>query len=133
MSKFNEPLRGFKSVQLVILPLLVICCWCSAVAHDHGSGISDRTSELKRVTFVVEKPGEVGLEVEARSPGASWEKPGGECAALLVSLDQKDRQDILLFAGEQSFKYRIALGRLEPGKHNVVVSLNRDRSAPNAA
>jgi hypothetical protein len=85
------------------------------------------------VTFVVEKPGEVGLEVEARSPGASWEKPGGECAALLVSLDQKDRQDILLFAGDQSFKYRIALGLLEPGKHNVVISLNRDRSAPNSA
>jgi hypothetical protein len=28
---------------------------------------------LKTLTFVVEKPGKVGLEVEARSPGASWD------------------------------------------------------------
>jgi len=43
------------------------------------------------------------------------------------------QQDILLFAGDQSFKYRIALGRLEQGQHKVIISLNRERSAPHAA
>jgi hypothetical protein len=131
MSKFIKLPSGRKSLHLITLPLLIICCWLSTAARE--SEINSSLTELKSLTFVVEKAGEIGLEVEARSPGASWAKPGGECAALLVSLDQKDRLDILLFAGDQSFKYRIALGRLERGKHTVVISLNRDRSAPNAA
>ena len=30
---------------------------------------------------------EVGLDIEARSPGASWARQGAEAAALLVSVD----------------------------------------------
>ena len=133
MSKCNERLLGFKPGSVFVLLILLFCCWISAIAHDHGSGARSDSSELKSVVFVVEKPGEVGLEIEARSPGASWEKPGEECAAILVSLDQREQQDILLFAGDQSFKYRIALGRLEQGQHKVIISLNRERSAPHAA
>jgi hypothetical protein len=133
MSKCNKRLLGFKSGSMFVLPVLLLCCWVSAVAHENGTRTTVGSSELKSVDFVVEKPGEVGLEIEARSPGASWEKPGEECAAILVSLDHREQQDIFLFAGDQTFKYRIALGRLEQGKHKVIISLNRDRSAPHAA
>src|SRR6266478_1773239 len=114
MSKCNERLLGFKSRSLLVLPVLLFCCWISAIANDHGSGTKSSSSELKSVVFVVEKPGEVG-------------------AAILVSLDQREQQDILLFAGDQSFKYRIALGRLEQGQHKIIISVNRERSAPRAA
>src|SRR5258707_3902373 len=112
MSKCNKRLLGFKSGFMFVLPVLLLCCWVSAVAHENGSRTTGGSSELKSVDFVVEKPGEVGLEIEARSPGASWEKPGEECAAIQVSLDQREQQDILLFAGDQTFKYRITLGRV---------------------
>jgi hypothetical protein len=75
---------------------------------------------------------EVGLEIEARSPGASWAREGAEAAALLVSVDGVHNQDVLLWAGDEVFQYRIMLGRLSKGKHMVSVSLNLPRSAARA-
>lgn len=75
---------------------------------------------------------EVGLEIEARSPGASWARQGSEAAALLVSVDGVHNQDLLLWAGDEVFRYRVMLGRLSKGKHAVSVSLNLPRSAAGA-
>lgn len=75
---------------------------------------------------------EVGLEIEARSPGASWSRKGAEAAALIVSVDGAYNQDLLLWAGEESFRYRVTLGRLPKGKHKVSVALNVARSAAGA-
>jgi hypothetical protein len=76
---------------------------------------------------------EVGLELHARSLGAAWSRKGAEAAAVTVSVDGKYHQDLLLWAGEDFFKYRISLGRLRPGKHRVAVALNQPRSSPGAA
>src|SRR5688500_7562159 len=67
---------------------------------------------------------EVGLEIEARSPGASWIRKGAEASALLISVDGEYNQDLLLWAGDEFFKYRVMLGRLRKGKHNISVALN---------
>jgi len=75
---------------------------------------------------------EVGLEIEARSPGASWARPGAEAAALLVLVDGLYNQDLLLWAGDELFRYRVLLGRLSHGKHTLSVALNPLRSAPRA-
>jgi hypothetical protein len=75
---------------------------------------------------------EVGLEIEARSPGASWAREGAEAAALLVSVDGVYNQDLLLWAGDELFPYRVMLGHLPGGKHTVSVALNTARSAAEA-
>jgi hypothetical protein len=75
---------------------------------------------------------EVGLEIEARSPGASWARKGSEAAALIISVDGSYNQDLLLWAGDQSSRYSVMLGRLRKGKHTVSVTLNPPRSAAGA-
>ena len=75
---------------------------------------------------------EVGLEIEARSPGASWARKGAEAAALIISVDGSYNQDLLLWAGDESSHYRVMLGRLARGKHTVSVALNPARSAAGA-
>ncbi len=75
---------------------------------------------------------EVGLEIEARSPGASWARKDAEAAALIISVDGSYNQDLLLWAGDESSQYRVMLGRLPRGKHTVSVALNPARSAAGA-
>lgn len=75
---------------------------------------------------------EVGLEIEARSPGASWSRRGAEAAALSILVDGEYNQDLLLWAGDELFTYRVLLGRLAKGKHTVSVALNSARSAAGA-
>ena len=87
---------------------------------------------LATETFNLTEEIEVGLEIEARSPGASWGREGAEAAALLVSVDGVYNQDLLLWAGDEFFPYRVMLGRLTRGRHTVSVALNTARSAAGA-
>ena len=84
---------------------------------------------LAAETFDLSEEMEVGLEIEARSTGASWARQGAEAAALLISVDGAYNQDLLLWAGDESFRYRVMLGRFARGKHTVSVALNVARSA----
>ena len=83
-------------------------------------------------TFNLTEDMEVGLEINARSPGASWAREGAEAAALLISVDGVYNQDLLLWAGDELFQYRVMLGHLTKGKHTVSVALNLPRSAAKA-
>src|SRR4030095_14959396 len=96
-----------------------------ANASQAGESLTSRNFELIAET-------EVGLEIEARSPGASWARKGAEAAALLVKVDGLDNQDVLLWAGDSPFPYRVSLGRLTAGKHTVSVHLKPKRSAAGA-
>ena len=75
---------------------------------------------------------EVALEIEARSPGASWGRKGSEAAALVVTVDGAYNQDVLLWAGDGFHAYRVLIGRLPKGRHKVSVALNGARSAAGA-
>src|SRR2546425_12350212 len=87
---------------------------------------------LAAESFNLRQDMEVGLEIEARSPGASWAREGAEAAAVLVSVDGAYNQDLLLWAGDELFQYRVMLGHLTKGKHTVSVALNPQRSADGA-
>ena len=94
--------------------------------------ISQPSQPLATETFNLTEDMEVGLEIEARSPGASWARRGAEAAALMISVDGSYNQDLLLWAGDESFHYRVMLGRFPRGKHTVSVALNSARSAAGA-
>ncbi len=95
-------------------------------------GATPLPKPLASETFNLPAGMEVGLDIEARSPGASWARPGAEAAALSVLLDGVHNQELLLWAGDEVFHYRVMLGHLSKGKHTVSVSLNLPRSAAGA-
>ena len=104
----------------------------SASAHLAEQDIPPLPKPLATETFQLTEDMEVGLEIEAQAPGASWARKGAEASALLISVDGTYNQDLLLWAGDEFFKYRVMLGSLRQGKHTVSVALNPARSAAEA-
>ncbi|MGI9165889.1 MAG: hypothetical protein ACR2G5_05815 [Pyrinomonadaceae bacterium] len=120
---------SFFSLSLLLLTFL----YSSTPTHIAATqSISQLPKLLATETFILTEDMEVGLEIVARSPGASWVRKGAEASALSISVDGKDNQDLLLWAGKEFFNYRVMLGRLRKGKHTVSVSLNPARSAAGA-
>ena len=66
------------------------------------------------------------------SPGADWAKRGSEAAVVDLSLDGKPQQQVILYAGAAPHKYRLSLGLLSPGEHEITVERNAKFSAPAA-
>jgi hypothetical protein len=90
------------------------------------------TKPLLTKDFSLTEAMEVGLEIEAQSPGASWANKGAEAAALIILVDGSYNQDLLLWAGSEPAHYRVMLGRWPRGKHTVSVEFNPARSAAGA-
>src|SRR6266545_4061455 len=91
--------------------------------------IAQPEKPLAAETFNLTEAMEVGLEIQARSPGASWARKGAEAAALSISVDGVYNQDLLLWAGDELFPYRVMLGRFSKGRHTVSMAINLPRCA----
>ncbi|MGI8567005.1 MAG: hypothetical protein ACR2LZ_11055, partial [Pyrinomonadaceae bacterium] len=94
--------------------------------------IRSQALPLAAESFQLASEAEVGLEISARSPGASWAVKGAEAAAVVIEVDGRYNQDLLLWGGDKAFTYRVMLGRLPRGRHTVSVRLNPARSAAGA-
>jgi hypothetical protein len=86
-----------------------------------------------RFPFTTSQTAEVVANIELSSPGADWAKQGREAAVATIGLDGKSHQHVMLFAGAKRYSYRVSLGRLSPGKHEVTVERNAKFSASGAA
>src|SRR5919204_1679942 len=93
------------------LPILLAFVYSSlnaaGVRLAAAQNISQRTAALATETFNLSEETEVGLEIDARALGASWARKGAEAAALLISVDGAYNQDLLLWAGDEPFTYRV--------------------------
>jgi hypothetical protein len=108
-------------------------CFLVIVFTFCALSIDARTeTALASKDFILAEESEVGLEITARSPGASWARAGAEAAALTIEVDGIYNQDLLLWAGNETFIYRLMLGRLVAGKHRVTAHLNASHSAKHA-
>ncbi|HWS89512.1 MAG TPA: hypothetical protein VN282_21250 [Pyrinomonadaceae bacterium] len=113
--------------------LTVFCAPLPARAQNPCSPSGPKTTAPLAVeTVELKDDAEVALEIEARSPGASWARKGSEAAALVVTVDGVYNQDVMLWAGDSFYRYSILLGRLPKGSHKVSVALNEARSAAGA-
>ena len=113
--------------------LLFTFVFSSTAAHISATKTKSQIPKpLAIESFNLTEDMEVGLEINARSPGASWAREGAESAALLISVDGVYNQDLLLWAGDELFQYRVMLGHLARGKHTVSLALNLPRSAAKA-
>ncbi len=89
--------------------------------------------KLSEKTFRLETEAEVLLDLAASAPHTSWVEKGSEAAVATVFVDGQYQQDIILFAGEHQFTYRVLLGSLKPGEHALRIDFNRKQSAPKAS
>src|SRR3954447_13630897 len=89
-----------------------------------------RGSALAGAQFVVGSPTEVGLTFRASAPGTDWARPRHEAAVLAIAVDGRVVGDVVAVGGARPTVYRVALGRLQRGKHIVSIALDRARSAP---
>jgi hypothetical protein len=121
-----------KSTFLYLQLLLSLLIYTSTAMRLTAQSTSQASEALASESLNLAEDMEVGLEIEGRSPDASWARPGAEAAALLVLVDGVYNQDLLLWAGGELFRYRVLLGRLSKGKHTLSVALNPSRSAPRA-
>ncbi|GBC78671.1 hypothetical protein HRbin08_02167 [bacterium HR08] len=111
------------------------CVWIVSAGgilglHARASAWDVPEEMLLERTFRVDAEAEVVAELRARSPEANWGEAGREAAVLTVLLNGRYHQDVVLFAGAESFRYALHLGRVRPGAHTVRVMWNRARSAP---
>ena len=122
------------SFSFALLLLVLVCLSQNTMGKQLAATQSNfqLPKPLATEAFNLAEDMEVGLEIEARSPGASWLRKGSEAAALMISVDGSYNQDLLLWAGDESSLYRVMLGRLSRGKHTVSVAFNAARSAAGA-
>src|SRR4051794_439970 len=89
-----------------------------------------RGSALAVARFVVGSPTEVGLTFRASASDSDWARPRHEAAVLAIAVDGRVVGDVVAVGGARPTVYRVALGRLETGRHVVSIALDRARSAP---
>jgi hypothetical protein len=80
--------------------------------------------------FTIAQTAEVIAVIEMASPGSDWATRRSEAAIAAVSLDGKLSQHVILFAGSKKHEYRIALGSLSPGDHELTIERDATQSAP---
>ncbi|HVD78813.1 MAG TPA: hypothetical protein VNH43_14445 [Vicinamibacteria bacterium] len=87
---------------------------------------------LREERFRVERPSEVVVTLTAGCERCDWGQPGREAAALVLSVDGKYSQHLILSRGEALADYRVALGSLAAGPHRLQIRLDRGASARHA-
>ncbi|MBV9928458.1 MAG: hypothetical protein JOZ96_25810 [Acidobacteria bacterium] len=122
-----------RRLRLTILLTAILSSFNTTSAQNPCEPAAPKTPAPLASEAVVSGGGEeFALEIEARSPGASWARAGAEAAALVVTVDGAYNQHVLLWAGEGFYNYRLLLGRLPKGRHRVAVALDEARSAAGA-
>jgi hypothetical protein len=97
-----------------------------------GCAASAAAQSLFTTSFTAATAGEAVADIQASAPGASWDKPGAEAASVSIALDGSYNQDVMLYLGAQSSTYRVFLGPVTAGKHEIVFTRNERCSAAGA-
>lgn len=109
---------------------LALCC---ALASALAAGAEPvLAADGATYSFESSERGEGLLELNASAPGTDWLAPGRESAVATLTLDGRYNQDVVLFRGATSHTYRLALGRVEEGRHTIEVDFNREKSPAGA-
>ena len=72
---------------------------------------------------------EAVLELTASCGGCDWTRPGREAAVVAIALDGRYSSHVVLTRGAEAATYRVLLGRVASGEHQVGVTLDRKLSA----
>jgi len=84
---------------------------------------------LREEAFELARPSEVVAAITAGCAGCAWGKKGSEAATLILSVDGRYSQHLVLVRGERAQEYRVLLGALEAGPHRLRVTVDRTATA----
>ncbi len=87
---------------------------------------------VKKLTLSTASGTVGGLSIRAKAPDASWGRSGSEAPVITVFVNGVYSQDVIIFGGSQEIEYKVLLGRVEGGKHEILLTHNTLRSAKNA-
>src|SRR5262245_17206566 len=87
---------------------------------------------LREEAFMLEAPGEAMATITAGCARCSWEARGREAAVLVLEVDGRYAQHLVLTRGEAAAEYAVILGPLRAGPHRLRVSLDGKASAAGA-
>ena len=114
-------------------PLLTLALAAAAVAVSALPASAAAPAKDPSVTaFTASRPGEALLDLRALATGTDWGRAGHESAVVGIELDGAYNQDVVLFNGQRSFDYKVALGPVGRGRHRVVARFDPQKS-PDAA
>jgi hypothetical protein len=72
---------------------------------------------------------EAVLELTASCQGCDWGRRGREAAVLAIAVDGRYSSHVVLTRGQAAAPYRVLLGRVSSGEHEVHVTLDRKLTA----
>lgn len=81
---------------------------------------------LFETTFRLAQAGEATATIAARCTPCAWDTRGREGASLMVLIDGRYSQHVILFRGQEPAEYRLSLGRLDSGDHRIRIALDID-------
>jgi len=108
-------LRTLARFATLLLPFLL---WTPAAAQERG------------FPFTLEKPAEAVAELELASPSSDWAVRDREAAVAAISVDHRTSCHVFVFAEKDSRRYRVFLGPLAGGRHELTVRRDAAHSAP---
>lgn len=107
-------LRTLSRLAALVVPLLV----CLPAA-----------AQSRVFPFVLDGAGEAVAELELASPASDWAQPGREAAVASLTVDGHSEQHVPVLAEKDSRRYRVFLGPLAPGRHELAVRRHPELSA----
>jgi hypothetical protein len=87
---------------------------------------------LREEALDLQQPAEVVATLSAGCTGCSWAAPGREAAVLVLEIDGRYSQHIVLVRGEKPAEYSVFLGRLPAGSHRLCVKRDARSSSKGA-
>lgn len=99
---------------------------CLALAIASGTAAADRffltTSQASAVV----------AEIDMRSPGGDWAVKGREAAVANIRVNAGPPSHVFVYSGPATATYRVLLGDLPPGEHEIFIGRDETHSAPEA-
>ena len=89
-----------------------------------------RAGDIRGHAFTLDEPGEAWAVLTLSAPGTSWLR--AQPAVVALTVDGRDRQEIILAAGAEPTTYQRFLGSLAPGTHRFQLEIHGGLSAPSA-
>jgi hypothetical protein len=97
-------------------------------AHQPPGSARLRAGDILEHRFALAEPGEAWVALTLSAPAASWLR--AETAVVTLAVDGRDRQEIILAAGDEPVEYARFLGRRSRGAHVIQLETHSGLSSP---
>jgi hypothetical protein len=91
-----------------------------------------RGGGVYRHRFAVPEAGELVLNLRTSASGTNWGKPDAEAGTMRIEFEGSYSQHLILFGGADETLYRIFLGDVGVGAHEIMFTFSPEGSAPGA-